>query len=126
MAKILFLVFFMTCSMAYAATLKDSYQHFSSLDQNDNYLMYWSINETSQMIHFAVSVKTLGWVGLGFSPYTGRMPGSDIVIGWVDGQGPHLEVSIRISFILKRLFNHLYDFPTRLTINIITSILNLL
>ncbi|XP_065897525.1 putative DBH-like monooxygenase protein 2 isoform X2 [Dysidea avara] len=34
----------------------------------------------------AVRVQTTGWIGLGFSP-NGQMPGSDVVIGWVDNTG---------------------------------------
>ena len=40
----------------------------------------------AENIRFAVNVSTTGWVGLGLSP-TGGMANSDVVIGWVNGNG---------------------------------------
>ena len=77
----------LACSTAAAATLKESYDHFVSLDEEENYMMYWTMNDAAKTISIAVAVKTTGWIGFGISPYTGRMPGSDTVIGWVDDKG---------------------------------------
>ncbi|EDV25404.1 uncharacterized protein TRIADDRAFT_63840 [Trichoplax adhaerens] len=82
---ILYLTF--TAALASTAGLKESYRHFAYLDENEKFQMYWTANDTLQMIDIAIAVQTTGWVGFGFSPYTGRMPGSDVVIGWVDNQG---------------------------------------
>ena len=57
--------------------------HFSSALAGDDYLLYWTVNLPFQEIRFAVNVSTIGWVGFGLSP-NGQMPGSDVVIGWVD------------------------------------------
>ena len=77
----------LACSTAAAATLKESYDHFVSLDEEQNYMMYWTMNDAAKTISIAVAVKTTGWIGFGISPHTGRMPGSDTIIGWVDGEG---------------------------------------
>ncbi len=68
-----------------------------------SYRLHWSFDVEEQSIRFAVNVSTTGWVGLGLSP-TGDMPGSDIVIGWVNDQGkPFLHVRI---FVLYRPCNN--------------------
>ena len=54
---------------------------------NQYYGLHWNFNKQTENIYFAVNVSTTGWVGLGLSP-NGQMPGSDVVIGWVDnGRG---------------------------------------
>ena len=57
----------------------------------DSYWLYWNFSKTAEEIKFAVRVKTTGWIGFGLSP-NGQMPGSDVVIGWMDGQGTHFNV----------------------------------
>ncbi len=78
-----------------ADDLSASYRYSSVLfDQGDDrYELYWSFDRGAETIEFAVKVKTTGWVGFGLSP-SGMMPGSDVVIGWVDASGtPFLNVS---------------------------------
>ncbi|KAB7497844.1 MOXD1-like protein 1, partial [Armadillidium nasatum] len=58
--------------------------HRAELDQLGSYVLLW--NPREEDIVFEVQVRTKGYVGLGFSR-TGRMHGSDIVIGWVDRDG---------------------------------------
>ena len=48
--------------------------------------MFYTIDEDDKLLSIAIHVQTTGWVGLGLSP-TGQMPGSDVVIGWVDNSG---------------------------------------
>ncbi|EDV25405.1 expressed hypothetical protein [Trichoplax adhaerens] len=86
----IFLLFF-ACTIVNAASLKNNYAHFLSMDEEENYLMYWTTNDIEQTMDFAISVKTSGWVGFGFSPYTGRMPGSDTIIGWVANGKAYLQ-----------------------------------
>ena len=62
---------------------------FNAVLVQDYYWLYWNL------ISFAVKVQTTGWIGFGFglSP-NGQMPGSDVVIGWVDQySGPVFHVS---------------------------------
>ena len=66
--------------------LSASYRFSAALDPNGQYELYWNYNLTAGTISFAVRVQTAGWVGFGLSP-NGQMPGSDIVIGWVDSNG---------------------------------------
>ena len=52
----------------------------------NSYTLYWNPPTEDGEICFAVTVRTTGWVGLGFSP-NGGMSNSDVVMGWVkDGQ----------------------------------------
>lgn len=59
------------------------YRFTTALDSNDMYRLHWSFDVEADTIAFAVNVSTTGWVGFGLSP-NGQMPGSDVVIGWVD------------------------------------------
>lgn len=61
-----------------------------SVDLNNDYRILWNI--FGQEITFEVQVRTLGYVGLGFSN-DGRLPGSDVVIGWVSQGQVHFQVS---------------------------------
>lgn len=58
----------------------------------DNYWLYWNFSRTTEIIKFAVRVKTTGWIGFGLSP-NGQMPGSDVIIGWMDETTTHFSVS---------------------------------
>ncbi|XP_076232558.1 DBH like monooxygenase olf413 isoform X2 [Calliopsis andreniformis] len=61
------------------------WKHSAILD--NNFLVLWAPDESE--VTFEVQVKTLGYVGLGFTNDDGRV---DMVIGWVDNQGQvHLE-----------------------------------
>lgn len=68
-----------------------------SVNLNDDYRLMWNIY--GQEITFEVQARTLGYVGLGFSP-DGRLPGSDVVIGWVSQGQVHFQVSEIILFLL--------------------------
>ncbi|EDV25401.1 uncharacterized protein TRIADDRAFT_55460 [Trichoplax adhaerens] len=57
------------------------------MDEDLNYKLDWTFDRFQKTMTFTVRVKTTGWVGFGISPYTGKMPGSDVVIGWVDSSG---------------------------------------
>ena len=69
----------------------EQYPFSLTLSENEYYL-YWNFSQTDETIQFAVRVKTTGWVGFGISP-NGQMPGSDVVIGWVDGDESYFHVS---------------------------------
>jgi len=69
-----------------AHDLSETYRFSASLVPNGQYELYWNYNLTERTISFAVRVRTTGWVGFGLSP-NGQMPGSDVVIGWVDNNG---------------------------------------
>ena len=84
-------------------------QFHVSLDEESNYLLDWSYDISQKTMQFTVRVKTTGWIGFGLSPYTGKMPGSDIVIGWVDENGKaHLKVTI-----LHPLTKYMLAFATK-------------
>ena len=51
-----------------------------------SYNMYWKVDENAGEIHLVLVAKTLGWMGFGLSEH-GSMPGSDMVVAWVDSNG---------------------------------------
>ena len=61
-------------------------------DGEEYYGLHWNFTRSTESIYFAVNVSTTGWVGFGLSP-NGQMPGSDVVIGWVDGENSYFHVS---------------------------------
>ncbi|KAB0792970.1 hypothetical protein PPYR_12590 [Photinus pyralis] len=55
--------------------------HFEFLDPNKDILLKWQPRHQEML--FRVEARTLGYVGIGFSP-NGGMQGADIVLGWID------------------------------------------
>ena len=79
---------------AFTATLHESYE------------LFWSYDLDAETISFAVRVRTEGWIGFGISP-NGQMPGSDVVIGWVDAEG--------------QVFFHVSDYKVHVGITIVLT-----
>ena len=74
-----------------------SYRFNTTLYNDENggrYELYWNFNSEAGTIYFAVRVHTTGWVGFGLSP-SGQMPGSDVVIGWVDDNTGRVHFEVR-------------------------------
>jgi len=65
-------------------TTADNFSHHITLDQQAHFKLEWRSNVDS--ITFRVSVRTRGYIGLGFSP-SGGMHGADIALAWVSGDG---------------------------------------
>ena len=83
------------CNYAWSGRdLSQKYKFIASLS-GDDYVLYWNIDRQSKQIEFGVNVSTTGWVGFGLS-HNGQMPGSDVVIGWVDNTG---EVTFHVSYL---------------------------
>ncbi len=89
-ALVVSLMFACYCALVPAALgahdLSQDYRHSVYLDKNQKYQLFWNFDIEASTITFAVQVETSGWVGFGISP-KGKMPGSDVVIGWVDDNG---------------------------------------
>ena len=66
--------------------LSDQYTYDVQLDNDGKYTMFYSVDTEDSILRLSVHVQTTGWIGFGFSP-NGQMPGSDVVIGWVDSSG---------------------------------------
>lgn len=62
-----------------------------------DYRLLWSLGPGPQDITFELQVRTLGYVGFGFSK-DGRMAGSDMVVGWVD----HGQVYFQVRYFLQQ------------------------
>lgn len=69
-----------------------------SVNLNDDYRLLWTVNKPQQPqygqqeITFEVQVRTLGYIGFGFSR-DGSRAGADLVIGWVDHGQTYFQVS---------------------------------
>jgi len=63
-----------------------TYDYQMYLDDDESFLVAWSVDATQTNITIAVSAPTTGWAGFGLSP-TGSMPLSDIAFFWVDDLG---------------------------------------
>ena len=66
--------------------LSEQYTYNVQLDNEGRYTMFYSYDTKLSILRIAVLVQTTGWIGLGVSP-NGQMPGSDVVMGWVDRSG---------------------------------------
>ena len=81
--------------------LSEQYTYSVQLDNEGHYTMFYSYDDDSSILRIAVLVETTGWIGLGISP-NGQMPGSDVVIGWVDQSGnAFLQVTNFHSYLYK-------------------------
>lgn len=82
--------------LSVTGVLSVEWKHSAVLD--NNFLVLWTPGERDVM--FEIQVKTLGYVGLGFTRDDGTV-GADMVIGWVDNNGQlHLQVSVLKSVTL--------------------------
>lgn len=69
-----------------------------SVNLNDDYRLLWTVNKPQQPqygiqeITFEIQVRTLGYIGFGFSR-DGSRAGADLVIGWVDHGQTYFQVS---------------------------------
>lgn len=100
-----------TCLLlSVTGVLSVEWKHSAVLD--NNFLVLWTPGERDVM--FEIQVKTLGYVGLGFTRDDGTV-GADMVIGWVDNNGQlHLQVSVLKSvtlFPLRSSSDTARDFP---------------
>ena len=89
------MLLFIGLAGAAAVDLQDKYP-FSKvlLDEGGQYYeLHWNFSRSTESIYFAVNVSTTGWVGLGLSP-NGQMPGSDVVMGWVNSTAGQAHFSV--------------------------------
>ena len=59
---------------------------FSAKLAGEDYILHWTADFQNNNLAAAVNVSTTGWVGFGLSP-NGQMPGSDVIIAWVNNDG---------------------------------------
>jgi len=60
----------------------DYFDHGTMLRPANDYRLYWTIHEETEMVEIGLQVETTGWVGFGISN-DGMMPGADMIIGWI-------------------------------------------
>ena len=85
-AELILLAILHAVLVIHGTPLDEKYRFRQMLDSDGMYWLHWSFDIEENTISFAVNVSTTGWVGFGLSP-NGQMPGSDVVIGWVDDRG---------------------------------------
>lgn len=69
---------------AYVAMTGAQTYHSEELVAGGRFTLHWGVTNAS--LEVKVVAATTGWIGVGFSP-NGGMPGSDIVMGWINGDG---------------------------------------
>lgn len=74
---------------------------------NDDYRLLWSTKY--QDITFEIQVRTLGYVGFGFS-LNGHKLGADVAIGWIDNGQTYFQV--RNKNVLPHLISKKYQIST--------------
>lgn len=64
------------------------------LDEKKTYFLEWSVEWNNKLLLFNITVKGLGWVGLGFSK-DGTMKDADIVVAGVSpNRRPYITVRV--------------------------------
>lgn len=127
----LYTVLLLQSILLFSAVIGIRWEH--SVDLNDDYRVLWTISKLPSMsqqqqqllshtqqqqhqqqsylphlteITFEIQVRTLGYIGFGFSP-DGHRAGSDIVIGWVDHGQTYFHVSsFSTSFSFFSIYIH--------------------
>jgi hypothetical protein len=66
-----------------------------SVDLDENFRLFWNIKD--QDITFELQVRTLGYVGLGFTR-DGTIYGADMAVGWIDHGHAYFQVSCSFKF----------------------------
>ena len=88
---------FLLCLAAFYSTVNadlfSEYAHHAVLDPEEKMKLFWTVDWDAETVSFAVEAETTGWVGIGFSTRSGRMVGSDVVIGWVKDNKGYLTVT---------------------------------
>ena len=73
------------------------------MDSNQQYKFDWSIDRAQKVIRVAITVKTTGWVGFGFSKgHKMDTTRADVALGWINLNGEvTFKVSECFSFFIK-------------------------
>ncbi|KAJ8410221.1 hypothetical protein AAFF_G00202020 [Aldrovandia affinis] len=83
----LFLVFILLVCPLWSSVWSDRFLPFTEhLGHDGNVTLRWGFDRPQNEITFELTIKTRGWLGLGFSP-NGGMAGADIIIGGVAPNG---------------------------------------
>ncbi|KAM7356534.1 MOXD1 homolog 2-like isoform 1-T2 [Cochliomyia hominivorax] len=69
-------------SLSYSNMEYDTMNWDHTVDLNEDFRLFWTI--IKQDITFEIQVRTLGYIGFGFSK-DGNQIGADMAVGWVDG-----------------------------------------
>lgn len=93
---LLVLVLHCVCVSTTATTTGVRWENDVRLDEN--FRMLWTIEAAAtadggREVVFEVQVRTLGYVGLGFSP-NGELAGADVAIGWIHQGQTYFQVSV--------------------------------
>lgn len=99
-----FQVLSVLCAVQYGKAARWSHSAMLSPD----YRLLWSLGPGPQDITFELQVRTLGYVGFGFSK-DGRMTGADMVVGWVDKGQVYFQVSPLLDICIAQNIPTLFD-----------------
>ena len=85
---------------------------FSAKLAGEDYILHWTSDFQNNKLAAAVNVSTTGWVGFGLSP-NGQMPGSDVIIAWVNSDG-EVQFKVRYNSVLLYYIMGQIPFPFNL------------
>lgn len=81
------------CATSFA-DLSTEYKNKATLDGDSKYKVYWTHNDTLNMMYIAVEVQATGWVALAFTKEkSSSMKDYDTCLGYVSGDSKVLRVS---------------------------------
>ena len=90
------------CALTRDNALAAKYSFSASLDEDQNYWLYWKVDHDEGVASFAVQANAVGWIGFGISP-DGNVPNSDVVTGWVANGKGYLQVRSDLAEFRERL-----------------------
>lgn len=93
MFRILFYVF-VTLSAKSFAVLQSQFNNCDYLDHVKAFKVCWAYNQSTDIVNFALDVKTLGWVGFGFAHKIHKMQNYDVIVGKIQNGKESLTVNL--------------------------------
>lgn len=92
---------FIALSKSFAVLQSDVNHNCDYLDQEKAFKVCWGYNESTDIVNFALEVKTLGWVGFGFAHKIHRMQNYDVIVGKIQNGRESLTVNLYKSLSLR-------------------------
>jgi hypothetical protein len=105
---IICVLFVLTTHGIFAKFNPSDYTNSAQLDSF--YSLYWTVDESKDLISLGIMAKAIGWAGFGLGePTSGSMPGADMLVAIYDPAQNIVTISDRynvVSFTLSRYALH--------------------
>ena len=97
----IFLFTFIALSKSFAVLQSEANYNCVYLDQEKAFKACWEYDESTDIITFALDVKTLGWVGFGFAHKIHKMQNYDVIVGKI--QNGKESLTVNLCFVIATL-----------------------